>query len=388
MSTIDKLIQHLKESLASDTFVRLTLSKPRSADTDLKKLIAKYIYIKDEPHLSFTLRHNRSDITKNYSFTEGFKQIEDLLQDTFFNGNLMTVEADWALEALPSGKLKLIQKKPSVQKVPTRGHDKEKPKYFQSQQFLVELGVLDSKGRVQKDKGDKFKQINKFVEIVGSHISKTDLPNAENIRIHDMGAGKGYLTFALYDHLANKEGLSVETTGVEIRPELVKLCNDIADKLSFDGLNFGQGFISDYELINTDILIALHACDTATDDAIFKGIQADAELIICSPCCHKQVRKAMNVQERHSDILGHGILMERQAEIITDTLRALLMESFGYKTKIFEFVSTEHSGKNLMIVGQKRKGVSKNNESLDAYHRLKKEFGVKKHYLEDLLFPN
>lgn len=388
MTNLEKLIFNLKESLRKDTFVRLTLSRPKDSESDLKKLIVKFIYIKDEPHLSFTLRHTRNDITKNHALQEGIEQIDNYLQSSFFNANLMSIEADWALESLPSGKLKFIQKKASVQQLPKRRHDKEKPAHFASQQFLVELGVLDSKGRVQKDKGDKFKQINKFVEIVGAHIAKTDLPKSEKIRIHDMGAGKGYLTFALYDHLANKEGMPVETIGVELRPELVQLCNRIADKLDFKGLEFGEGFISNYELIHTDILIALHACDTATDDAIFKGIQANAELIICSPCCHKQVRKSMNVQAPHADILGHGILMERQAEIITDTLRALLMEAHGYKTKIFEFVSPEHSGKNLMIVGQKRKGASKNNESLDAYHRLKKEFGVEKHYLEELLFTN
>lgn len=388
MTNLERLIFNLKESLREDNFVRLTLSKPKDTESDLKKLIVKFIYIKDEPHLSFTLRHARKDITKNYALQKGIEQIDNYLQSTFFNANLMSTEADWALESLPSGKLKLVQKKASVQQVPKRRHDKVKPTQFASQQFLVELGVLDSKGRVQKDKGDKFKQINKFVEIVGAHIAKTDLPKSEKIRIHDMGAGKGYLTFALYDHLANKEGMPVETTGVELRPELVQLCNKIADKLDFKGLDFGEGFISNYELIHTDVLIALHACDTATDDAIYKGIQANAELIICSPCCHKQVRKAMKVQAPHADILGHGILMERQAEIVTDTLRALLMEAHGYKTKIFEFVSTEHSGKNLMIVGQKRKGVSSNNESLDAYHRLKQEFGVEKHYLEELLFTN
>jgi hypothetical protein len=385
MTATEKLKDRLELSLSGDTFVRLTLSKPRDASSDLKKLIVKYVFIKEKPHLSFTFRYTRKDITKNYTLSDGLEQMDDLLCETFFNGNLMTTDADWALETNTGGKSKFIEKKASVSVVPKRSHDKSKPVHFTSEQFLVELGVLDIKGRVLKDKGDKFKQINKFVEIVGAHISKTDLRSKDKIRIHDMGAGKGYLTFALYDHLANKSGLPVETTGVELRPELVALCNDIAKKLDFDGLQFGEGFISNYELVETDVLIALHACDTATDDAIFKGIKSGAELIICSPCCHKQVRKSMKVQDRHADILGHGILLERQAEIITDTLRALLMEAHGYKTKIFEFVSTEHSGKNLMIVGQRRKTFTKGEEGMEAYHKLKAEFGVEHHYLENLL---
>jgi hypothetical protein len=385
MTSVKKLLSKLDLSLSQDTFVRLTLSKCRDEGSDLKKVLVKYVYIKDKPALSFTLRHTRKDITKNYSFDDGIEQIDNFLQNSFFNANLMSITSDWALETLPSGKAKFIEKKPSIKTLPKRRHDKEKPSYFKSEQFLVELGVLDSKGKVKKDKGDKFKQINKFVEIVGSQISKSSLSSKAKIQIHDMGAGKGYLTFALYDHLANKNGLSVETTGVELRPELVKLCNDISEKLDFKGLKFGEGFISNYELVNTDILIALHACDTATDDAIYKGIQSGAELIICSPCCHKQVRKSMEVQSKHADILGHGILLERQAEIVTDTLRALLMEANGYKTKIFEFVSTEHSGKNLMIVGQKRSGFNNGEERMEAYRKLKREFGVQNHYLEDLL---
>ena len=385
MSAKEKLKDRLELSLSEDTFVRLTLSKPRDTSSDLKKLIVKYVFIKEKSHLSFTLRYARKDITKNYTLNEGLNQIDELLGETFLNANLMSTDADWALETNSGGKSKFIEKKASVSEVPKRSHDKAKPKNFTSEQFLVELGVLDNKGRVVKDKGDKFKQINKFVEIVGTHIAKTDLKSRDKIRIHDMGAGKGYLTFALYDHLANKSGLPVETTGVELRPELVSLCNNIAKKLDFDGLQFGEGFISNYELVETDVLIALHACDTATDDAIFKGIKSGAELIICSPCCHKQVRKSMKVQDRHADILGHGILLERQAEIITDTLRALLMEAHGYKTKIFEFVSTEHSGKNLMIVGQRRKTFTQEEEGMEAYHKLKAEFGVEQHYLENLL---
>ena len=385
MTATEKIKDRLGLSLSEDTFVRLTLSKPRDVSSDLKKLIVKYVFIKEKPHLSFTLRYTRKDITKNYTLNEGLNQINEFLGETFLNANLMSTDADWALEANYGGKSKFIEKKASVSEVPKRSHDKAKPKNFTSEQFLVELGVLDNKGRVVKDKGDKFKQINKFVEIVGTHIAKTDLKSRDKIRIHDMGAGKGYLTFALYDHLANKSGLPIETTGVELRPEVVKLCNDIAKKLDFQGLEFGEGFISNYELIETDVLIALHACDTATDDAIFKGIKSGAELIICSPCCHKQVRKSMKVQDRHADILGHGILLERQAEIITDTLRALLMEAHGYKTKIFEFVSTEHSGKNLMIVGQRRKNFVQAAEHMDAYQKLKEEFGVEQHYLEGLL---
>ena len=134
----------------------------------------------------------------------------------------------------------------------------------------------------------------------------------------------------------------------------------------------------------TDILLALHACDTATDDAIYKGVKAKAELIICAPCCHKQIRRAITKSEDLQPILQHGILLERQAEIITDTIRALILEIQGYKTKIFEFISTEHTGKNLMIVGQKHDRPVDKKILEEKISAIKKRFGIKKHYLEEL----
>jgi SAM-dependent methyltransferase len=201
----------------------------------------------------------------------------------------------------------------------------------------------------------------------------------------DMGAGKGYLTFALYDYLAQQQKWAVQVTGVEVRTDLIKQCNQIAASVGFSGLHFEEGYIQDYSLPDTDILIALHACDTATDDAIAKGVAAGAQLIVCAPCCHKQIRKAIKGSDVLHSVLEHGILKERQAEIVTDTIRALLLESKGYKTRVFEFISTEHTGKNLMIVGQKHH----RKVDLDFYRKeiekLKKAFGIEEHYLERLL---
>jgi hypothetical protein len=134
------------------------------------------------------------------------------------------------------------------------------------------------------------------------------------------------------------------------------------------------------------MLIALHACDTATDDAIYKGIQANAKVIICAPCCHKQIRKQMAPQNELKNITKHGILLERQAEIVTDTIRSLILEAYGYKTKVFEFIATEHTPKNVLIVGTKsEKNEAAKKESLDKVSGLKNLFNIKTHYLETLL---
>ncbi|MFA5359331.1 MAG: methyltransferase, partial [Patescibacteria group bacterium] len=166
---------------------------------------------------------------------------------------------------------------------------------------------------------------------------------------------------------------------------LVDLCNRIVAESGFEGLSFVQGSISDYPVGKIDMLIALHACDTATDDAIFKGISADATYIICAPCCHHQIRKEMNPENELKPILKHGIFLERQAEMLTDGLRALILEKYGYHAKVFEFISTSHTPKNVIIVGRKTKIKPDVDKISDQIHQIKRAFGIGNHYLEQLL---
>lgn len=201
-----------------------------------------------------------------------------------------------------------------------------------------------------------------------------------------MGAGKGYLTFALYDYLNQVLGKDAKITGIELREELVLECERIARLSNFTGLSFLQGTIKDVKLPKSDVLIALHACDTATDDAIFRGIAGKAKVIICAPCCHKQIRKQMNPQNHLQEITQYGILKERQSELITDGIRALLLEAHGYKTNVFEFISTEHTPKNILIAGIRQGDDSRTDaEKLKMVESIKQTYGIQYHYLEKLL---
>jgi SAM-dependent methyltransferase len=384
--TTNTLLEKLQTSIEADTFVRFTLSKHQDSAADLKKVLVKLVLLKNEPQLSFVYRHSRKDRTKNFNLKEAYGEINRLMAHSFLIYNLFTTEADWTSEKLPDGQLKLKQVAPSFTSTPVRQHDKTKNHLIQKTSYLQLLGVTNSQGNINKDKGDKYKQINKFIEIIDSLVKDEKVLLAkESLSVVDMGAGKGYLTFALYDYLAQQQKWAVQVTGVEVRTDLIKQCNQIAASVGFSGLHFEEGFIQDYSLPDTDILIALHACDTATDDAIAKGVAAGAQLIVCAPCCHKQIRKAIKGSDVLHSVLEHGILKERQAEIVTDTIRALLLESKGYKTRVFEFISTEHTGKNLMIVGQKHH----RKVDLDFYRKeiekLKKAFGIEEHYLERLL---
>ena len=378
--------QHLRAAIADGILVRVTLSKPRQKTADLQKIYIKPAIIRKDLMLTFTLRHQTKDITKNFSIEDGLREIEKYHGEIFLIASQFNTDKDWLLKAGKKDKFSLHSTPPTFTTAPELKHDKQKNHIARGSNYLTELGVTNSKGQVSKSMGDKFKQINKFVEIIAGLVEKADfLKKKTAIKVTDMGAGKGYLTFAIYDYLVNKMDLKAEVVGVEIRPDLIKLCNAAAQKIEFKGLRFEEGYIGNYDLPETDVLIALHACDTATDDAIQKGIKAGAELIICAPCCHKQIRKAMTHSETLDSVLNYGILKERQAEIVTDTIRALLLEANGYKTKVFEFISTEHTGKNVMIIGTKHNRTVEKEKYQAEIQKLKQEFGIAEHYLETIL---
>ena len=382
MTPSKEMIRLIEKSVADNIFVRLTISKNRTKNEDLKKVIFKLAIIKKTLQFTTTFRHKTQDITKNFPIENGLAEIKRLIDTQFLIFNLFTIKEDVSVELLKNGEEKIRRTKPTFKKLPERTHDKTKKRLIAGTNYLTALGVLDTKGRILKDKGDKYKQINKFVEIIDGLLRQHPILQKEkSFNVVDMGAGKGYLTFALYDYLVNTQKKTASVKGVEIRPDLIKKCNAIAKEVGFEQLTFEEGYISDFELDKTDVLIALHACDTATDDAIFKGIQAEAQLIICAPCCHKQIRKQIKTSKHLQPILEYGILKERQAEMITDTIRALLLESAGYKTKVFEFISTEHTGKNVMIIGQKHDRIV-DDSFLQKIKTLKEEFGIDYHYLE------
>ncbi len=379
---IESFLINFQSSVENDTFIKLTLSKPTGNEPELKNVYVRPIEIKSQLMLSFTLRYKTKDIVKNYSLEEANGIISLWLGGTFLNANLLTAEADYTLMFNKKRKAKFLKKKASNQTIPEKLHNREKKQWINplKSHFLNELGITNERGEVLKSSQRKFRQINKFIEIIDSLLpSKT---KTSTFKIVDVGSGKGYLTFALYDYLKNTKQWNPEIYGIELRKPLVDFCNNLASQSGFDDLHFIAKDIDDFEVEKLDVLIALHACDIATDIAIAKGIQSKAEIIVVAPCCHKQVRKEINCHTEMSAVLKHGILEERQAELITDGIRALLLEANGYKTKVFEFISTEHTSKNLMIVGTKAKVKP---DALQKVAAIKKEFGIGFHYLEKLL---
>ena len=366
--------------------IRLLINSKRDKASDQKSMIITIALIKKEHRLNFVYRYNTKDVTKNYSFAEGIEIIKNALEKDFYNAEIFSNNEDIKLLANSKGKIKVISNKATLQPDTSFSHDriKERPINASTNVYLKELGITNAHGEVRREMSDKYRQINRYIELLEPELKELDLQDGYHVA--DMGSGKGYLTFALYDYLANTLNKVPVITGVESREELVNICNAISERSGFDKLKFIKGSIENIELDKIDILIALHACDTATDEAIYRGIKSNASLIVLSPCCHKQIRNEFNVTNVLSNVVKYGILKERQAEIITDSLRAMIMEAFGYKTKVFEFISTEHTPKNLMIVGRKVMDINPDKEKiLNDIAAIKNVYGIKKHHLETLL---
>lgn len=377
---MNEYIKSIRQSIFNDTFVKLTLSKTRYRST-LRNIYVRLIELRGDLNLSFTYHYETKDEVKNFLIEEGLEQIQLHLMEDFRNANLLTTDKNYALNISKKGKTNILTKNTQNPK-PQRTHNKAKKRFVTpNRPYLYHLGITSKDGKVLKNWQSKYKQIDKYIEIIDGLLQTTKLP--KRINIVDMGSGKGYLTFALYDYLVNVLNLDVTLTGIELREHLVDFCNDISQKVGFDNLKFIAQDINDYPAEQIDILIALHACDIATDIALAKGVLSDAALVVAAPCCHKQVRKQIQKSNPLQSVLKHGILEERQAEMITDGIRALMLEGHGYQSKVFEFVSSEHTGKNLMIVGSK---TTKNRvEAFEEIAKIKQQFGIDYHYLEKLL---
>lgn len=385
---IENFVSEIANSIKSGTFVKLSLANYKGSEPHLQKILIRLVETKKGLRLYFLYRSETRDVAKNYDFDLGLGLIAAAFDDGFRNGHLFTTAGDLQLDISNKGKTRLNRAKPAFRQTPPLGHDREKAALVDAGSFYLKaLGITDDSGRIKDKQQDKWRQINKFVEVMSGLYNKTDLREKRSLTIVDMGCGKGYLTFAAYDYFKNTLGLNVTVSGIDIKSELVDLCNGIAKACDFDGLSFVIGKIDDFDIGMVDILIALHACNTATDDALFKGVAAKASLILAAPCCHQEIRPQIKPPPMLKDVLKHGVMLERCAEFLTDGLRSLLLERSGYSTKLFEFVSTEHTPKNNMLAAT-RLGQPRSPEQFQRQiDEIKELYGIQHQRLDSLLDP-
>ncbi len=390
----------LSAALSAGVFVKLLLSKPVGVDELPERLLVRELPLRGERQLSFVWRYPTRDVTKNHPLAEGLKLIDGLLGVRFHNAHLLTHTTEVQLAYSRKGRPRLRMGKPSnaVAELPVEpAHDKEKQRHLAlDRPFWVDLGVthrVRDELRLVPAMSRKWKQINKFIEVFGAALKRSTLAESPDVHVADFGSGKGYLTFAMHDWL-RAQGKQAQVTGVELREDMVRLCTDAARRHGLDGpqgLQFEQGDVRSYQPTRLDVMIALHACDTATDHAIHLGLRAGAAIIMCSPCCHKQLRPQMRSPAALRPLLQHGIHMGQEAEMVTDSLRAMLLEAMGYETQVFEFVALEHTSKNKMILAVRRSGAAaaaaaaQRSELLAQIAEIKRFYGLREQCLETLL---
>jgi hypothetical protein len=380
---LDTFMELIAARLSDESLHRMTISNRHDKHDDLLKVMVKPIVTKQGRQLSFVNRYATRDITKNHAIDEGIALLKPLF-DRFDDVTLFTTTENLTMRRLGK-KRRFSSTAPTLAGTPSLSQDRIKQTLVprEGNLYLRELGVLTPAFEIKAKMQDKYRQICKFVEIFDSLIRK--MQDSANLRVVDMGAGKGYLTFAIYDYLTRQLQGDATVLGIESRDELVDNCNAVARRVGYERLSFQCGTIDDTDVSGADVLVALHACDTATDDAIFKGISAGAELIICAPCCHKQLRGQLRASNDLTAILKHGILCERQAEILTDGIRALLLQASGYKARVFEFIMPTHTAKNVMIVGEKLASPPDPATALQQIAAIKAGYGIEHHHLETLL---
>jgi hypothetical protein len=383
--SLDEFMQRLRTSVANGSFVRLNLGSSVRRD-DLRNIFIRPVQLREGFMLSFVYRHPTRDVTKNFAPEDAYELLTELLGHDFLNAFLSTTAFTAQLNFQKGRPTLLNLGKPEVTSPPDTSHDRRKERPVPGgTSWLRELGVTAHDGSVKAGMEAKFRQINRFVEVLTPLLAEADLPADAPLHLVDMGCGKAYLTFAAYEHLTKSRPTGVTATGVESRNELVTFCRSVAERCSYEGLKFEAGDIASAPAADATVLMALHACDTATDEALARGVQAGAALLLVSPCCHQEVRPQLVAPPVLAGALRHGIFRERQAEFATDALRAALLEWAGYDTRVFEFISTEHTGKNLMIAAIRRKKAHDVDATAKAVSELAAFYGIRRQRLAERL---
>lgn len=275
------------------------------------------------------------------------------------------------------GKVLLSKKKSDNAKLVSKGHNKEKNYILKEGmiiQPLIDLGVFTKDGKVVNSKYDKYKQINRFVEIIDDEIKKNDF---KELTILDFGCGKSYLTFVLYYYFVEIKKINVKMIGLDLKADVIKKCNDIAKRYNYENLHFELGDINGFKYNNkVDMVITLHACDTATDYALYNAVKWNTKMIFSVPCCQHEFNAQMKT-ESLSILTKYGIVQERIAALMTDSVRANLLESIGYKTQLLEFIDIAHSPKNILIRASKSNiSKDKREKALSEVQNLMNQFNL------------
>jgi SAM-dependent methyltransferase len=392
----------IDEALRNGTCLLLVLSEPGRVDRqsqaggsflaspasqlDLRKISVHPVVVRGRALLQIERRFATNVVHENVELEQAVALVHELFPSRFQQAALFTPNADYTLRAKRDGGV-AESSGPATRTLVEAGHNRDKA-YLISDgvacPFLVEIGVMTSGGQVRAAKYHKFRQINRYLELVNDVVAS--LPKDQPLRVVDFGCGKSYLTFALHHLLTSIHGREATIVGIDRRKDVAQDCSRIAEKLGCAGLTFRVGDIESHtEAEHVDLAVSLHACDTATDAALAKAIRWGCDVILAVPCCHHELARQVE-SAALAPLLLHGILQQRFAASVTDALRARVLDLCGYTTQVVEFIDLEHTPQNILLRGVRRRGVDPHRDAkLDEYTQLKQLLNVREFALERLL---
>jgi SAM-dependent methyltransferase len=380
-------VESVVAAVSGEGLVRAVLGgRRRGRPPRWRRVTVRPVAVRGEPLRQFVFFDERKSFTKNLALDRASAELEGLLTSGFSSVVVETRSETLQLQVSRRGETTL-HRAPAARPAPPLAHDRDKPKWLEgpdADRFLSALGITGANGKVRSNRHRKLRQIDQFLSLVADAVPLDRLD--EPVRVVDLGCGHAYLTFALYHLLKDVRGIATLLTGVDANPEAVERNIALAEQLGWENLSFSSDPIVDYEPESPpDMVLALHACDTATDDALARAVRWRSRFVFTSPCCHHHLNaqlRATGSPAGFDAVTRHGILRERLGDVLTDSFRAALLTALGYRTEVVEFVSAEHTARNLLLRAV-RTGATDPLRAAE-YVRLRDAWQVKP-YLEELL---
>ena len=367
----------IKKIVDNNSIIKIIVSNPRKKSSEIKKLTIRPLKIQGQDIYQME-SHYQNKVTHLNFFPE--KLQENLLDamNNFKQMNIFSVQANIQILANKVQKPHVTTTKATMSKDEMSTEHNKKKNYIINNgepcDFLIKLGVMTKDGQVVKKYYNKFRQINRFLEILNDSLPAID---KDTVKIIDFGCGKSYLTFAVYYYLVKKLGKKVDITGLDLKENVIRDCNKIANELGYNGLEFKLGDIADYKDTSCDMIVTLHACDTATDYALINAVDWNTKVILSVPCCQHELFSQITNQI-DNPFLKHGIIKDKFTEILTNGIRGLMLEACGYDVSMIEFTSLEHTAKNVMIkaVKEERPSEKRKEKALREYEIIKENYKI------------
>ena len=375
---MEELIKAIKE-IAAEEIIKVVISNKLNKDVEYNKInIVLKVNNKGKKYYQIEKFTDKQVFHENIEVNDLEKVLNKLVNNNYKQLSAWSDNTTFDLKISKKGKVFLGKKKSNNKNLVNKSHNKEKNYILKEGMIiepLIDLGVFTKEGKVINSKYDKYKQINRFIEIIDDEIKKN---NYKELTILDFGCGKSYLTFVLYYYFVEIKNIKVKMIGLDLKADVINKCNEIAKRYKYDNLHFELGDINGYKYENNvDMVITLHACDTATDYALYNAIKWNAKMIFSVPCCQHEFNSQMK-PESLSILSKYGIIQERVSALMTDAVRGNLLEASGYKTQLLEFIDIAHSPKNILIRASKSNiSKEKKEKSLNEVEKLIKEFNFR-----------